>query len=363
MSGDYSTASLAVTATPVATPSRTSLATPEKKEPPIPPIEFPEGGYSGWATVVGAYTNAFGVYQGQDYVSTRLHVLTVRLFSWIGSVQIMLLFSVGLFSGRAFDRGYLQLPSSYRGFLLLSLSLFMLSLTKPHQYYQIFLCQGLGAGIAFGMLYVPAMSVIAQYFRQRRALAMGIVTSGSSLGGVLHPIMLNNLFHGQVGFQNGVRASAGLVSALMRTRLPPGKPTDMVPKLKAFSRDSHTSFFSMSGLLIPFFYLQLDAITHNIDASLSFYVLAILNGASVVGRILSSVLALPLGVFNLVIPCTMACSVLVFCLSAGSAVAPLLIISVLYGFFSGPVRTFPCSSSLLSRSCHVPNIEFNEIPC
>ncbi len=71
------------------------------------------------------------------------------------------------------------------------------------------------------------------------------VLLGSSLGGVLHPIMLNNLFHGQVGFQNGVRASAGLVSglmllaiALMRTRLPPGKPTDMVPKLKAFSRDS-----------------------------------------------------------------------------------------------------------------------------
>ena len=44
---------------------------------------------------------------------------------------------------------------------------------------------------------------------------MSIVASGSSLGGTLHPIMLNNLFNGHVGFQNGVRASAGLLTGCL----------------------------------------------------------------------------------------------------------------------------------------------------
>ena len=48
---------------------------------------------------------------------------------------------------------------------------------------------------------------------------MGLVASGSSLGGILHPIMLNILFHkgdamDGAGFAGGVRASAGLVAGM-----------------------------------------------------------------------------------------------------------------------------------------------------
>ena len=60
---------------------------------------------------------------------------------------------------------------------------------------------------------------------------MGIAVAGSSLGGLLHPIMLNYLFHGssdtRASFARGVRASAGLVAglqaiavALLRTKYP-----------------------------------------------------------------------------------------------------------------------------------------------
>lgn len=51
-----------------------------------------------------------GVFEGQG-----LFHLIERRTSWIGSVQIMLLFSVGLFSGRAFDRGYLFVPQLFHG--------------------------------------------------------------------------------------------------------------------------------------------------------------------------------------------------------------------------------------------------------
>lgn len=55
--------------------------------------------------------------------------------------------------------------------------------------------------------------------------------------------MLNKLFHGPVGFQNGVRISAGLnaglliiANCMMRTRLPPKKTGTALPLAK-FARD------------------------------------------------------------------------------------------------------------------------------
>jgi len=74
---------------------------------------------------------------------------------------------------------------------------------------------------------------------------MSFVASGSSLGAIVHPIMLNNLLNGPLGFANGVRASAGLVSGLlfiaclcMRTRLdPPTTPVNYIAAAKKCIHD------------------------------------------------------------------------------------------------------------------------------
>jgi MFS family permease len=88
--------------------------------------------------------------------------------------------------------------------------------------------QGVLAGIGMGLVYAPSMTVISQHFSKKRTLAMSLVASGASLGAVVHPIMLNHLLNGQVGFSRGVLASAGFVSSLllisclsMRTRALP----------------------------------------------------------------------------------------------------------------------------------------------
>ena len=70
---------------------------------------------------------------------------------------------------------------------------------------------------------------------------------GSAVGGALHPIMLNNLFHrhGQDNFRYGIRASAAfnfcllfVASFLMRPRLPPhGEEGSLIVKLKTFMRE------------------------------------------------------------------------------------------------------------------------------
>jgi hypothetical protein len=120
----------------------------------------------------------------------------------------------------------------------------MLSLST--QYYQIFLTQGVGFGIAASGLFCCATTSTGQWFHKRKALALGIVLAGSSTGdiqftsnlrtyflmqfflsgGVIHSLYLHILI-GKVGFPAAVRWSAlviGISSAIacifMHSRLP-----------------------------------------------------------------------------------------------------------------------------------------------
>lgn len=108
-------------------------------------------------------------------------------------------------------------------------SFFMLSLCKPQQYYQFFLSQGIGMGLGMGLLTVPSLSIYSHYFQKKRGLANGILTagptiypislklhlqlfSGSCLGGVLWPIMLNKLIESKVGFPWAIRYASLSIS-------------------------------------------------------------------------------------------------------------------------------------------------------
>jgi MFS family permease len=85
------------------------------------------------------------------------------------------------------------------GFVLFEFCLFMISISKPEQYYQViglyhlhsgavsltnpklFLTQGLGMGTAIGIMYIPALGIVSHYFQKRRALAIGLATSVGAL--------------------------------------------------------------------------------------------------------------------------------------------------------------------------------------
>lgn len=55
---------------------------------------------------------------------------------------------------------------------------FMLSFAKPHNFYQVFLAQGLGVGLGMGLIYVPSISICFHYFKRRRAQAVGTASLG-----------------------------------------------------------------------------------------------------------------------------------------------------------------------------------------
>jgi MFS family permease len=69
------------------------------------------------------------------------------------------------------------------------------------EYYQFFLAQGLLLGVGYAFLVCPALAVISQHFTKNRGLATGFTIAGSSLGGVIWPIMADQLLtHDGVSF-------------------------------------------------------------------------------------------------------------------------------------------------------------------
>lgn len=318
--------------------------------------DFPEGGVTAWGTALGAfliqfcgagYTSSYGVFQ-DFYTQTYLTNSTPSAIAWIGSVNALLIFSVGLVSGRLLDRGAFYHVMKI-GCFLQCFFLFMLSLAKPNGYYQIFLSQGIGSGIAIGITNVPSIAVVSHHFQRRRAFVMGLVVVGASMGSILNPIMLNNLINGRLGFANGVRASAGMIGCLlliayllMRTRLPPQ------PQAVSYTRVFQNSLrdrayicacLGMAAFEVGFFfvafYLQLDSRLHGLSEGFSFYSLTIFNAGSFFGRLTASVVSSYVGIPSAIIGCSFISSALIFSMIGLHSVASVSLIGVSYGFFAG----------------------------
>ncbi|KAJ7902706.1 MFS general substrate transporter [Mycena olivaceomarginata] len=309
-----------------------------------------EGGLQAWATVAGGllvymaglgYFNAYGVYQ-DFYVREFMTNNSPAEIAWIGSCQIALQFLLGLPVGKAFDAGYFH-HLMIGGSLIYCFSLWMLSLAKPNQYYIVFLTQGVGLGIGLGLTFLPALGVAAHYFSRRRGLAIGIMTLGASIGGIIFPIMLNNLLFRR-GFVVGVRASAALITILMllanllmRPRYPKNQPAART-SLSLILTDLPYMMFVLSGIFImlgifyPMFYLQLYAIKQGIREKIAFDTITLINAGGVVGRLAGSFLALRIGNFNVIIPVIFfaAASVLAMLVVALKP-AGIIVISLLYG--------------------------------
>ncbi|KAF8840409.1 MFS general substrate transporter [Paxillus ammoniavirescens] len=318
--------------------------------------DSPEGGFTAWATVFGAflvqfstygYSISFGVYQdfyAQMYITNE----TSSTISWIGSTNAFLFEICGLLAGWMYDRGYFY-HLLYGASILQAVSLFMLSLAHPNNYYQIFLAQGIGSGCAVGLLYIPSMAVVSHYFNKCREQVMTFVASGAYLGAVVHPIMLNNTINGQLGFACGVRASAGLVSGLllvacvlMRSRLPPSESrTNFVAATRKCGRDGAFIFGCLGlticviGFYYPLFYLQLDSARHGLGRAFSFYSLVIMNTSSFIGQLSSGLLVGYLGVPTVVLIATFCGTALLFGMIGVHTVGGVVAFGVLYGYFAG----------------------------
>lgn len=101
-------------------------------------------------------------------------------------------------------------------------------------------------------------------------------------------------------------------------------------------------FIGFMGLFMFFFYIQLYAITKRVtDENLAFYLLSILNASSVFGRIIPNFIADKVGPLNIIVPCAVMSGILALVLIPVHNLGGIVIVTLLYGFFSGTFVSLP----------------------
>jgi predicted MFS family arabinose efflux permease len=157
------------------------------------------------------------------------------------------------------------------------------------EYYQFFLSQSIVAAIASSACFNACMTSVVSWFFKKRAMAFGIVASGSSMGGVVLPIMLTHMID-EVGFPWAMRAVAflfllmlGIACVTVKSRLPPRpRPLVVSEYLAGFKEPKFLltclgTFFFFWGMFLPFNYILLQAQSAGMSPTLVPYLLPIIN--------------------------------------------------------------------------------------
>ncbi|QYS95369.1 MFS domain-containing protein [Trichoderma simmonsii] len=328
------------------------------------PSDPPDGGFTAWMHVLLMHIiffNTWGVANGygvfQEYYTQTLGKSQSSI-SWIGSVQVFFLFSIGAFSGRLTDAGHFRITFACGVFLQL-LGIFMTSLCTA--YWQIFLAQSVCLGIGNGLTFCPAIAVLSQYFKKYRAFAVGVSAAGAAVGGLVYPVLINQLiFHDNFGFPWTLRIMGFIMLATyipcliwFKPRLPPRKTGGWTDKT-AFS-DVPFLFFSLSmflnfwGLYFAFFYLGTYA-RDKIGIKEPINLLMVLNGVGIIGRTLPTIVADKwVGMLNMLISMSFAASLLVFCWAAVSSAVGLYAFAIVNGLIAAALQAlFPAVATTMT---------------
>lgn len=322
---------------------------------PMDPSQFPDGGTQAWLCVLGGicgliasfgWINAIGIFQ-EHYQSNQLRDYTPQEIAWIPSLEGSMMWANGLWIGRVYD-SYGPRYILITGTFLHVFGLMMASISQ--KYYQIILAQGICSPLGASMIFYPCTSATATWFFRRRALALGLVAAGSSIGGVIFPIMVERLVP-RIGFGWTMRTCAFLILAVMvvcvatvRSRIPPSpKPlraSDFTSPWKEvpFTLLTLGTFLTMLGMFLPFTFLVVEARARGVPHALSFYLIAILNGASTFGRTVPNYIADKVGRFTVLITFAIINAILVLALwLPTSGVSAIVCFAVFFGFTSGAV--------------------------
>lgn len=279
------------------------------------------------------------------YKSTLLSSESSSSIAWIGSLRAFLLLGSPVFYGPLYDLGYPRLLVAY-GAILIVFGSMMTSLSS--ELWHFILAQGLVVGLGSGALFLTAVATISTWFTTKKSLAIGLAASGSSIGGVIYPIVFREL-RPVVGFAWSVRTigfiTLGtniLACVLVRKwRVPEQRRSLFDPgmfKDVKFDAWCMAWFFANISLYIPYFFIQEYATrVVGVSSDTAFYTLTTINAASVFGRIIPGLIADAIKDAILTIAvCTTATTILAFCwVAVTSSVAGLFVFCGLYGLFSG----------------------------
>ncbi|KAI1155788.1 major facilitator superfamily domain-containing protein [Nemania diffusa] len=341
---------------------------PPPPPPPPPPLLAeaddagpPNGGLVAWLQVAAAFVlygntlgliNSYGAYQS-FYETDLLKEYSSSDISWIGSIQSWFLMAIGVFIGPLYDAGHCRILL-VAGTVFVALGFMLTSISTA--YWSIFLAQGVLTGLGTSCLAIPSIAIVPPYFKPAsRPLVMGTATLGSGLAATIYPIIFQSL-QPVIGFPWTVRVQGFISFALCLFAVIVARPR-YVPNARkrtfrnlakgANLKDPYfivyvtSIFFNNLGFFEPLFYLEGYAEIHGgAGHPVTRYLLAILNGSSVFGRLMPSTLSKYIGIINAFIITVFLSSVSIFYWISVTNLSGNIAFSVLYGFFSGGVVAF-----------------------
>ncbi|KAE8378275.1 major facilitator superfamily domain-containing protein [Aspergillus bertholletiae] len=340
-----------------------------------PPDQKPPSEYTPQAclTILGSFTglfctvgfmNSFGVFQ-EYYSKEQLAGKPESTIAWLGAISIFCIFFISVFAGQLLDMFGPTLMLCL-GSLGTVFSLMMVSICK--EFYQFILAQGILLGVSLALLTCPMLALVGQHIKVRRGAALGIVLGGSSLGGVMWPIAINELLQKpNIGFGWTMRIVAFIMipllsvsciccrapkkspsstqqpacdaeEAMISETKPPVPKTDFsVLKQPSLQLSCLAFFIIYFGMFSPFFFTTSYAVAEGFSTDLAFYTISIVNGASFFGRVLPGIVADRYGKFNCCIIFTFFSGIIALCWTKATSVAGLVMFCLTYGFASGAI--------------------------
>ncbi|KIW26208.1 uncharacterized protein PV07_09321 [Cladophialophora immunda] len=203
---------------------------------------------------------------------------------------------------------------------------FILASFSQHLW-QFALTQGLLVGLGTCMAYVPMTSVAPAWFDKRRGLAMGVIISGTGVGGMIWPPILRALVT-HVGFRNAMRTSGSISAVLVaisgrvlkwepefeeriRVEMRAVKEKSILRRLisfprlnwqvatsKKFAAQALGNFFQSAGYSTPLFFYAAYAQSRGYSANAAANFITLSNAANFLSRIVIGFAADRLGRLN-----------------------------------------------------------------
>ncbi|KAH7363427.1 major facilitator superfamily domain-containing protein [Plectosphaerella cucumerina] len=264
--------------------------------------QHPDHHASRWAVLLAAFgitfiavgmPNSFGVFQ-QYYETVLFPDKPSSEIILIGSLTSSLYMVLGAPAGRLADTlGYTTALVAGSALIVGGL----LAASAATEFYQLVLSQGFAFGLGTALVYYPAVSVSGRYFR-RHGLANGVVVSGGAVGGCIGPysvrVMIDRLglpatFRTLAYMSAGVLAFSCLTFA--RVAAGPRRATSRRLLDLRLLRDRRflvmlvSGTVAMTGFLPRYFLVPASAVSQGVDVAYAAWLLGLMNGLSIVGRL------------------------------------------------------------------------------
>lgn len=285
---------------------------------------YPEGGMRAWLVVFGSFCgmvaalgimNTIGIYESY-LAENQLSAYSRSSIGWIISVYVFLSFGAGLVIGPVFDY-YGPRWLVLAGSILIMLSIMLLGVCT--QYWHFMIVFGILGGTGTALIFTPGISAIGHFFYVRRGNATGLAATGGAIGGVIFPLMLQDLFP-KIGWGWATRIQGFVFLALLavcnlcvRSRLPPQPGQSILPDFRIlkhvdFALVTVGTYFMEWGLFAPISYVTAYSLSSGaMSTTFAYQIVAILNAGSVFGRWLPGLVADKIGRYNAVLLALILC--------------------------------------------------------